>query len=150
MESPEETGLLVDDVRFTSPAPQRVVSAVPVEDTLPVLVGRESSPLARLAIEVDGDLDPIAMRTLRVGRRPPEPLVRDEEDAAGVSVGACGEEAAPLERLVRKQLVEPQECDDRDEMHGVELGAARCAGCSRLALPPMQAVEQAWRLCIGA
>mmetsp|Transcript_34444 Transcript_34444/g.111074 ORF Transcript_34444/g.111074 Transcript_34444/m.111074 type:complete len:413 (+) Transcript_34444:129-1367(+) len=54
------------------------------------------------------------MRTLRVGRRPPEPLVRNEEDAAGVSVGACGEEAAPLERLVRKQLVEPQECDHRD------------------------------------
>ena len=61
------TGLLVDDLVLVTPR-HRCWSppAVPVEDGVPVLRGRESSPLARLAIDVDGDLDPIAILTLEI------------------------------------------------------------------------------------
>lgn len=67
VESPANTGLLLDDLRISPPVPQRVVSVDAVEETLPVLVGRESSPLGRIAIEVEGELDPISIRELRIG-----------------------------------------------------------------------------------
>ena len=67
VESPGNTGVLLDDLRITPPMPQHIVSVVPVPGTLPVLVGRDSSPLARLAIEVQGDLDPRAVREVEVG-----------------------------------------------------------------------------------
>ena len=66
VESPAGTGVLIDDMRLAPPAPQRVVSIAPIDEELPVLVGRASSPLARIAIAAEGTLEPLAVREVRV------------------------------------------------------------------------------------
>ncbi len=66
VESPAGTGVLIDDMRLAPAAPQRVASVEVVADELPVLVGRASSPLARLAIATEGALDPLAPSEVRL------------------------------------------------------------------------------------
>ncbi|MDG2012051.1 MAG: exo-alpha-sialidase [Pirellulaceae bacterium] len=59
--SPANTGVLIDDIRFTSPVPQQILSVDVVPMTLPALVGAEFSPLLRLKIETQGSLSPISL-----------------------------------------------------------------------------------------
>lgn len=91
VESPANTGLLLDDLLIASPRPQRVDSVTPVDETLPVLVGRDSSPLARLAIEVDGELDPVAVREVRPGLE--GTTDRSDIEAIIVRLGASWDDA---------------------------------------------------------
>ena len=63
--SPPNTGILIDDIRIAPARPQKVLSVDVVPFTLPVLVGRESSPLARLQIETEGTLNPVSVTAIR-------------------------------------------------------------------------------------
>ncbi|MDA7534537.1 sulfatase-like hydrolase/transferase [Verrucomicrobia bacterium] len=63
--SPPDTGILIDDVRITPARPQKIkrVQAVPL--TLPALVGVDASPLLKLKIETEGNLNPVSLTELR-------------------------------------------------------------------------------------
>ncbi|MHC4879005.1 MAG: sulfatase-like hydrolase/transferase, partial [Planctomycetota bacterium] len=63
--SPPNTGILIDDIRIAPARPQKVRSVNVVPFTLPVLVGRESSSLARLKIETEGILNPVSVTALK-------------------------------------------------------------------------------------
>jgi sialidase-1 len=63
--SPPNTGILIDDVRIAPARPQKVLGVDVVPFTLPVLVGRESSPIARLKIDTEGILNPVSVTTLK-------------------------------------------------------------------------------------
>ncbi len=63
--SPPNTGILIDDIRIAPARPQKVLSVDVVPFTLPVLVGRESSPIARLKIDTEGILNPTSVTALK-------------------------------------------------------------------------------------
>jgi len=67
VESPANTGVLIDDLRIAPPQPQKIVAVEPIDENLPVLVRRDSSPLARVAVTVEGELEPISVTEVRVG-----------------------------------------------------------------------------------
>ena len=66
VESPANTGVLIDDLRIAPLEPQKIRSVEPVDENLPVLVRRDSSPLARVAVEVEGELEPLSVSEVRV------------------------------------------------------------------------------------
>ncbi|MCA9105874.1 MAG: exo-alpha-sialidase [Planctomycetales bacterium] len=63
--SPPDTGILIDDVRIVSLTPQTVRSVEVLPLTLPSLVGVDVAPLAKFAVVVEGQLDPIALAELQ-------------------------------------------------------------------------------------
>ena len=63
--SPPNTGILIDDIRIAPARPQKVLSVNVVPFTLPVLVGLESSSIARLKIDTEGTLNPVSVTTLK-------------------------------------------------------------------------------------
>ena len=63
--SPPNTGILIDDIRITPALPQRITSVRVVPVTIPALIGTKASPLAKLKIETTGRLDPIAVTDIR-------------------------------------------------------------------------------------
>ena len=79
--SPPNTGLLLDDVSITTSRPQRIVSAEIVPLTLPALIGTDASPLLKLKIETEGNLNPVSLAELGVM------LICEEGDVE--SVMAC-------------------------------------------------------------
>ena len=62
--SPPDTGVLLDHLRFAPSVPQRVLTVEHVPMTLPALVGRSSSPLLKLRIKTEGDLEPRQLEQL--------------------------------------------------------------------------------------
>ena len=76
--SPPDTGLLLDDVSITPSRPQRVVNAETIPFTLPALVGVDASPLLKLAIQTEGNLNPVILTELGVT------LTCEEEDVESV------------------------------------------------------------------
>ena len=63
--SPPNTGILIDDIRITPARPQQITSVRVVPLTIPALIGTKASPLAKLKIETTGRLDPIAVTDIR-------------------------------------------------------------------------------------
>lgn len=59
--SPENTGLLIDDLQFTAAEPMAITSVEVVPLTLPALVGAEQSAIVKLKITTKGMLDPISI-----------------------------------------------------------------------------------------
>lgn len=59
--SPPGTGILIDDVHFASPRPQKIINTEVVPCTLPALVGESNNTLIKLSIETDGLLTPISV-----------------------------------------------------------------------------------------
>lgn len=64
--SPDNTGVLLDDIRIAPLQPQQVTGVKPVPFTLPVLVGSERSPIAKLRIETTGQLNPRSVSTVQL------------------------------------------------------------------------------------
>lgn len=64
--SPPETGVLIDNVRIAAPKRQQVVAAESPELTLPALVGKPLSALAKLRIETTGTLQPVSIKSITV------------------------------------------------------------------------------------
>ncbi len=63
--SPPNTGILIDDIRITPARPQQITSVRVVPVTIPALIGTRASPLAKLEIETTGRLNPIAVTDIR-------------------------------------------------------------------------------------
>ena len=63
--SPENTGILIDDLRIAPARPQQIVSVENVPFALPALVGADQCPLLKLKIETSGRLTPIRLTELR-------------------------------------------------------------------------------------
>ncbi len=61
VQSPQNSGILIDDVRIAAPQPQRITNVELVPLTLPALVGRDFSPLAKIRVETTGELNPICL-----------------------------------------------------------------------------------------
>ena len=66
VESPGNSGVLLDDLRISPPQQQKIVSAELVDEQLPVLLGRDSSPLGRLAINTEGELNPLSLNRIEI------------------------------------------------------------------------------------
>ena len=64
--SPPGTGILIDDLRIAPLQRQRIVSVESLPYTLPVLVGEQAGPLAKIMIRAVGDLDPVKLKKLSV------------------------------------------------------------------------------------
>jgi len=62
--SPENTGILIDDLHIRPAQPQKIVGVEVTPLTLPALVGKEACPLLRLKIETLGQLQPISLTNL--------------------------------------------------------------------------------------
>lgn len=62
--SPQNTGVLLDDLRFAAARPQRLVSVESIPTTIPALIGSDVSPLLKLKIVTEGSLKPIALSSL--------------------------------------------------------------------------------------
>ncbi len=65
VESPPNTGVLIDDVRVAPARRQRIVSITAIPLTLPALVGVSASPLVKLKVETEGSLMPLALTQVR-------------------------------------------------------------------------------------
>ena len=63
--SPPATGVLIDDMQITPLQPQRVVAVEQAPFTLPALLGRQSSPLGKLKITVEGNLKPLELHSVK-------------------------------------------------------------------------------------
>ena len=59
--SGENTGVLIDDVSLIPLQPMRITHVTMQQPILPVLVGNRINPIARLRIDTEGVLDPIAL-----------------------------------------------------------------------------------------
>ena len=56
--SPAQTGILIDDVSIVPPKLQEIVAVDVQSLAVPVLLGAQHSPLAKLTVQTDGDLNP--------------------------------------------------------------------------------------------
>jgi len=63
--SPDGGGVLIDDLMIEPLRPMRVVSVTTEQPILPVLIGNEVNPIARVRIVTEGSLDPITVTSLR-------------------------------------------------------------------------------------
>lgn len=63
--SPPDTGVLIDDVRFDPTGPQTIVNVASVPFTLPALIGVNASPLLKIEIETEGSLNPVSLTELQ-------------------------------------------------------------------------------------
>ena len=63
--SPPETGILIDDIRIAPAIPQRIKEVKAIPFTLPALVGKKHSPLAKFNVQVEGTLNPISLTNLQ-------------------------------------------------------------------------------------
>lgn len=57
--SPPNTGVLIDDLRFTEAKPMKVTRVYVRQETAPVLIGQTNSPLIHLVIETEGSKKPL-------------------------------------------------------------------------------------------
>ncbi len=71
--SPPNTGILLDDLCFETPQPQKIVRAEVVPLTLPALIGKPNIPILKVEIETTGQLNPLQL----------EEIVAALEDATG-------------------------------------------------------------------
>lgn len=58
--TPENSGVMIDDLRLTLATPMRVVSVTTRQPTLPVLVRSERNPVLEILVEVEGNLKPLS------------------------------------------------------------------------------------------
>ena len=65
VQSPPNTGILIDDIRIAQAVPQKIVSVDVVPFTLPALVGCDASPLVKLQIKTAGSVNPISLGKLQ-------------------------------------------------------------------------------------
>ncbi|HIK96362.1 MAG TPA: hypothetical protein EYG03_30845 [Planctomycetes bacterium] len=63
--SPENSGVLIDDLRIAPVRPQKIVGVEVVPLTIPALVGNDANPLLKLKVETTGQLNPISLTKLR-------------------------------------------------------------------------------------
>ncbi|MGC6444328.1 MAG: exo-alpha-sialidase [Rubripirellula sp.] len=63
--SPAATGILIDDMQITPLQPQRVVAVEQAPFTLPALLGKQSAPLGKLKITVEGNLKPLELHSVK-------------------------------------------------------------------------------------
>ena len=66
MTSPENTGILIDDVTIAPMQPMSITSAEVVPFTLPALKGAKRSALVKLKIKVNGTKNPISINEIEV------------------------------------------------------------------------------------
>ena len=93
--SPANTGILIDDLRIT-PAKTQEITGVEVQSlAVPVLVGADHSPLARLTVQADGDLKPQRLAEISVAFDPQTELA----DIEAVEVLHRGQVVASAEAL---------------------------------------------------
>ena len=59
--SPNETGVLIDDLRIAPLVPQRLVGITVEPSTWPVLIGQPRNSLLQLRIETSGQLEPLSI-----------------------------------------------------------------------------------------
>lgn len=64
--SPADSGVLIDDLRIAEARPMRVVSVNTLQPVSPVLVGNRTNPIALIAIETEGNLDPVTLKQLHI------------------------------------------------------------------------------------
>ena len=63
--SPPATGILIADMQITALQPQRVVAVEQAPFTLPALLGKQSAPLGKLKITVEGNLKPLELHSVK-------------------------------------------------------------------------------------
>ena len=63
--SPPNTGVLIDDIRLSPAAPQRIVHVETLPFTLPALIGAQSAPLVQVKVVTEGSLYPISLTELK-------------------------------------------------------------------------------------
>ena len=62
--SPQNSGVLIDDLTFAKLEPQRVIEVKQVPMMLPVLAGTPASPLSKINIRTTGVKDPISVNSI--------------------------------------------------------------------------------------
>ncbi len=82
--SPNETGVMIDDVRIAQAQPQEISNVEVVPFTLPALVGTAASPLAKLVITTQGNLNPISLTQLNAS-------LIGQEKLSSVELGITGQ-----------------------------------------------------------
>lgn len=87
--SPPDTGVLIDDLKIVEPKPQKIVSVRHVPHVVPALVGRVS-PLMRLEIETEGELNPIALSGLK--GKIAAPTVLEDLDSLSLYFGGSSDD----------------------------------------------------------
>lgn len=63
--SPPNTGVLIDDICITPAKPQEIISVEVIPFNLPMLLGAEAGPLAKLKITTRGTVDPLFLTGVR-------------------------------------------------------------------------------------
>ena len=64
--TPDESGVMIDDLRIGEAIPMRIVSVDTQQPVSPALVGNRTSAIALIAVETVGLLEPISLEQLRI------------------------------------------------------------------------------------
>lgn len=64
--TPDNTGVLIDDLRLAEAVPMRMTSVTTFQPVSPALVGNRTNPVALIAVQTTGSLNPISMKGLRI------------------------------------------------------------------------------------
>lgn len=86
--APKAGGVLIDDVRLAAPEPMRVLKVAARQSNTPLLIGGRDDPILIITVVVEGELNPVRVRSIRVG-------TPDADDLAGLSVVYAGREQNP-------------------------------------------------------
>ena len=87
--SPEETGVLIDDVVFHQPIPARIEQvAAQSPGVAPVLIRKPRNPLLRIQIDVVGSLEPRSVKQILFSTKP----TTNPDDIASIDVFYTGNE----------------------------------------------------------
>ena len=96
--SPDNAGILIDDVRIAVPQKQRIVSIEVHPLTLPALISSETSPLLKLKVETIGEVAPISLIKLNA-------MVKATADHEGLSSLRVYHSTGAKSRLRQSELV---------------------------------------------
>lgn len=91
--SPSGTGVLIDDLRIARPRPQRITTVRAVPVTFPVLLGTKGSPVTKLEIVAEGELNPISLAEVSL-------TLKGTTDPADVDTVWLSRSADPWKELV--------------------------------------------------
>lgn len=64
--TPTDSGVMIDDLRIGEAFPMRIVSIDTLQPVSPALVGNRTNPVALIAVETVGILEPIALQQLHI------------------------------------------------------------------------------------
>lgn len=86
--SPEETGILIDDVVFHQPIPARIEQVTTLSPVAPVLIRKPHNPLLAIQIDVVGSLEPRSVKQIDFSTKP----TTNPDDIASIDVFYTGNE----------------------------------------------------------